>query len=1148
LNWLAFIWVETDHFGDDVRKKMHATQYCDVLLLCGLVVFLFSYFSPHYLLLDTVITGGDAASWQGVADHLANVLIPNGRLTGWDMGNFCGYPNFVFYFLPPFLLAAFSHLVFGFPLAVTIKWAVMSGIFLLPVTAFFGLKRMKYRFPVPIMGAFASLLFMFNESYTMFGGNTLSTFVGEFCYMFAFAVFAYFIGSFYHGTKTGTGAISNGILLGLIGLSHLFIFIPALLLLIAAFFYKTKTKYLFKVAITCFMCMAFWILPLVAYRHPYTTPVYMIWQSFTHVPAVLAGLLILFVLIGPVFSLLIITQKEIKYYPLLKIVYSVFSGIGIFTGTFLALKYLLFGNAMWDIGFNTPSYDHCLLPSGLAVWLDRLLWPFSALIGVGIAASRMWAAQNSAQLFALFSRIIGAISLIILLFFSILFVHPAIIGKITDSTWQIHLMNPLFMAIFYGPILIGLFIYLIFSRHFARCMAQMPRINLSRLSIWLWLISGCVVAYFAAHFLQVPDIRFLPPILYALMMLFIAETLGPFLTETGRTLSCASAVTFCYSILIIALFIPEKADSWYRNANRGYELKPGYSDFAKVNRFLKTTYDKEGLNPLNAPRVAYEKCNLYGAYGGDRVFESLCYFSGRQTLEGIHYAGSIASRFIAFLQTEFSKEIKTPAALILSKINPEALPAHFDLYNISQVIVMTGKIKQALSRSPAFYREAEFGAISVFRYKDSRNQYVEIPKHLPLLYTGEQWVDDFYARFKNIKYPNVLVVPDAYVKNPEDRSVFAEPVHSLDDPDALKSEVLNIENAQIQTNLTHLTIRFKTNRIGIPHLVKVSYFPNWKVKGASGVYPVSPHFMMVIPRKSEVVLTYGRSAWDIIGMAITITGFLWICVFICLRFSGRSISLPEKAMKLWNKFWEHTEHFVALARPWIFLLIILVSIVLIISGAWLRNRPVNAYISGHNAYSSGVRHAARGETAQAEARFRKAIALMRPIIENRSQYDHQDIINCLLFTGMCHENLKQDDQAEANYRTVLNEYPYSRYVAEGYVKIAQIRKRQMRIAWEQGMRIVRQENTESGKPYFENSLDFMNQALDTYEQAILKEPYSVWAGHAKKYLGNEAAGLRRLLNDMQNMAGASQFILKMENLIEKQGNISKNLPESLSEN
>ena len=100
-------------------------------------------------------------------------------------------------------------------------------------------------------------------------------------------------------------------------------------------------------------------------------------------------------------------------------------------------------------------------------------------------------------------------------------------------------------------------------------------------------------------------------------------------------------------------------------------MTSGYQEFIRLNRHLKTVYEKKGLDPLNAPRVAYEKSDQYGRYGGDRVFESLPFFSGRQTLEGIHYASSLASPFMAFIQTEFSKEVKTPKPQILSKINPE---------------------------------------------------------------------------------------------------------------------------------------------------------------------------------------------------------------------------------------------------------------------------------------------------------------------------------------------------------------------------------------------------------------------------------------------------------------------------------------------
>jgi hypothetical protein len=115
----------------------------DLLLLGSLLTFLAVYFDIRHLFSDTIVTGGDTASWYGVADHMLKVLLPNGRLTGWDMGNFCGYPNFHFYFIPPFLLAVLPSYLFGLPLTITLKWAIMSGIFLLPVTTYFGLRAMR---------------------------------------------------------------------------------------------------------------------------------------------------------------------------------------------------------------------------------------------------------------------------------------------------------------------------------------------------------------------------------------------------------------------------------------------------------------------------------------------------------------------------------------------------------------------------------------------------------------------------------------------------------------------------------------------------------------------------------------------------------------------------------------------------------------------------------------------------------------------------------------------------------------------------------------------------------------------------------------------------------------------------------------------
>ncbi len=73
-------------------------------------------------------------------------------------------------------------------------------------------------------------------------------------------------------------------------------------------------------------------------------------------------------------------------------------------------------------------------------------------------------------------------------------------------------------------------------------------------------------------------------------------------------------------------------------------------------------------------------------------------------------------------------------------------------------------------------------------------------------------------------------------------------------------------------SLTNTDLRFTVDRVGVPVLVKVSYFPNWKVSGAKGPYRVMPNFMVVIPTEKNVHLHYGYSGADKLGYLASFSG------------------------------------------------------------------------------------------------------------------------------------------------------------------------------------------------------------------------------------------------------------------------------------
>jgi hypothetical protein len=67
-------------------------------------------------------------------------------------------------------------------------------------------------------------------------------------------------------------------------------------------------------------------------------------------------------------------------------------------------------------------------------------------------------------------------------------------------------------------------------------------------------------------------------------------------------------------------------------------------------------------------------------------------------------------------------------------------------------------------------------------------------------------------------------------------------------------------------------ISFNVDNVGVPVVVKESYFPNWHVSGAKGPYRVTPNVMVVIPTSHHVRLHYGYTPIDEAGIVLSLVG------------------------------------------------------------------------------------------------------------------------------------------------------------------------------------------------------------------------------------------------------------------------------------
>ena len=261
------------------RLLVWARAATTLLVLGGAWAFLVSNFKPSLILLDTMTGGGDTPSYHHPIEHLRDVLLPSGNPQGWDLGNFAGYAPYQFYFLPPSLaIVALGKII---PINIAFKLVTVSGTFLLPLASVLALRALGYAFPFPALGAVASLVFLFNEGNSMWGGNIPSTLAGEFAFSLGFGLAVLFFGGIYRGIETGRGWRRLAVILALAGLCHPVAFlnatVPPLFFLLDRQRFARNLRFILRVYLMAVLLMGFWLVPLMA-KIGYATSINWTWH------------------------------------------------------------------------------------------------------------------------------------------------------------------------------------------------------------------------------------------------------------------------------------------------------------------------------------------------------------------------------------------------------------------------------------------------------------------------------------------------------------------------------------------------------------------------------------------------------------------------------------------------------------------------------------------------------------------------------------------------------------------------------------------------------------------------------------------------------------------------------------------------------
>ncbi|MDQ3896221.1 MAG: 6-pyruvoyl-tetrahydropterin synthase-related protein [Actinomycetota bacterium] len=248
-------------------------------VVAAAVVFTLAQLQPGLLVAHTTPAGGDTGSHVWGPDYLRHHLLPKGRIYGWAPDWYAGFPAYQFYFpLPALTIALLS---FVLPYEVAFKLITVAGLLALPVAAWAFGRLSGMRFPGPALLAVATVPFLFDRGFTIYGGNIPSTLAGEFSFSISLSLALLFLGLVARGIDTGRHRVLAGVVLALTGLSHL---LPTIFAVVGAFvFYllrpgRRRLGFLGGVLAVGGLLAAFWSVPF-AFRLPYANN--MGWEKIT---------------------------------------------------------------------------------------------------------------------------------------------------------------------------------------------------------------------------------------------------------------------------------------------------------------------------------------------------------------------------------------------------------------------------------------------------------------------------------------------------------------------------------------------------------------------------------------------------------------------------------------------------------------------------------------------------------------------------------------------------------------------------------------------------------------------------------------------------------------------------------------------------
>jgi hypothetical protein len=743
-----------------------AEAVATVVCIVSAVWIVVGYLHPSQMLANTTPAGGDMGAHVWGPAYLRDHILPHWRLSGWAPDWYGGFPMYQFYMVPPALLVVLLNVVL--PYGVSLKLVSVLGMATLPVSLWFFGKMAGLRFPVPQLFAFAGVVFLFDDSFTIYGGNIASTMAGEFSFSIALSVAFVFFGVFVNGLRTGRRRAWAAALAALASLSH-GIVLPFVAIgataLFALYADRKRWRYFWPVALVAFLLAAFWLLPF-QFRHGFGTDMFYERRPVGNVPH------------G--------TDLPDSYWQMFWIdwVIMVTAMVGLVGAAIRRSKPGIF------VGLVMIGY-----------WGWAWLWPQSLL----------WNARLLPFMYLARYLLVA-------------------LGVVELGRGVARLLRPYDMnvrrAAGLGTAAVGLVgTLLIVGVHLQRLpFGSTHVVKVKGTDTWVW-------------------------------------DWGPFrVKQSDRGF----------------------VDGWAKWNYDGYERKQAYGEYYGILYAMQNLGKERGCG-----RALWENNNDIDKYGTPMALMLLPFWTDGciGSMEGLYFEASGTTPYHFLMAAAASKHSSNPVRRLEYEDGDLAKGVtYMQTLGVRYYMAYQPEMVTKAEAEPRLTELVTSGPWHVYEVADTA--LVEPLTTQPVVVTGEdlsnrdRWLELGTSWFQHRDlWPAMPVAsgPADWARVGLQRTGEKKTTNSSLARVAPAINVAPVALPAVTVTDTRTGddfVSFHVDKVGVPVLVKTSYFPNWKVSGAKGPYRVAPNLMVVVPTSNDVRLHYGYTGLDLFSYALTLLGLL----------------------------------------------------------------------------------------------------------------------------------------------------------------------------------------------------------------------------------------------------------------------------------